>query len=48
MSEPDEVEVKVPDQSELPGELPVLPLRDTVVFPDTMIPLTSARSARSS
>ncbi len=40
MSEPDEVEVKVPDQNELPGELPVLPLRDTVVFPDTMIPLT--------
>ncbi len=40
MSEPDEVEVKVPDESELPGELPVLPLRDTVVFPDTMIPLT--------
>ncbi len=40
MSDPDEVEVKVPDQGELPGELPVLPLRDTVVFPDTMIPLT--------
>ncbi len=40
MSEPDEVEVKVPDESDLPGELPVLPLRDTVVFPDTMIPLT--------
>ena len=40
MSEPDEVQVDVPDQSELPGELPVLPLRDTVVFPDTMIPLT--------
>jgi len=40
VSEPDEVEVKVPDENELPGELPVLPLRDTVVFPDTMIPLT--------
>jgi len=40
VSELDEVEVKVPDESELPGELPVLPLRDTVVFPDTMIPLT--------
>ena len=40
MSATDEVEVKVPDQGELPGELPVLPLRDTVVFPDTMIPLT--------
>ena len=40
MSEPDEVQIHVPDQSELPGELPILPLRDTVVFPDTMIPLT--------
>jgi ATP-dependent Lon protease len=40
VSATDEVEVKVPDQGELPGELPVLPLRDTVVFPDTMIPLT--------
>jgi ATP-dependent Lon protease len=41
VSEPDEVvQVKVPDEAELPGELPVLPLRDTVVFPDTMIPLT--------
>ncbi len=40
MSEPDEVQVKVPDEADLPGELPVLPLRDTVVFPDTMIPLT--------
>jgi ATP-dependent Lon protease len=27
-------------QPEIPGTLPVLPLRDTVVFPDTMIPLT--------
>ena len=27
-------------QPEIPGVLPVLPLRDTVVFPDTMIPLT--------
>jgi len=40
VSEPDDVQVNVPDESELPGELPVLPLRDTVVFPDTMIPLT--------
>ena len=29
-----------PDKQEIPGSLPVLPLRDTVVFPDTMIPLT--------
>jgi ATP-dependent Lon protease len=28
------------DKQEIPGTLPVLPLRDTVVFPDTMIPLT--------
>jgi len=28
------------DKQEVPGTLPVLPLRDTVVFPDTMIPLT--------
>jgi ATP-dependent Lon protease len=27
-------------QPEIPETLPVLPLRDTVVFPDTMIPLT--------
>ena len=33
-------EVQTPDENEIPGELPVLPLRDTVVFPDTMIPLT--------
>jgi ATP-dependent Lon protease len=26
--------------AEIPPALPVLPLRDTVVFPDTMIPLT--------
>jgi ATP-dependent Lon protease len=29
-----------PERLEIPGTLPVLPLRDTVVFPDTMIPLT--------
>ena len=29
-----------PDKQDIPGTLPVLPLRDTVVFPDTMIPLT--------
>ena len=40
MTDPDEIQVKVPDENELPSELPVLPLRDTVVFPDTMIPLT--------
>jgi ATP-dependent Lon protease len=28
------------DKQEIPSTLPVLPLRDTVVFPDTMIPLT--------
>jgi ATP-dependent Lon protease len=40
VTDPDEIQVKVPDENELPSELPVLPLRDTVVFPDTMIPLT--------
>ncbi len=35
------IEVQVPDGvQQIPGTLPVLPLRDTVVFPDTMIPLT--------
>jgi ATP-dependent Lon protease len=33
-------EVQVEGAHEIPGTLPVLPLRDTVVFPDTMIPLT--------
>jgi len=28
------------EKQEIPGTLPVLPLRETVVFPDTMIPLT--------
>ena len=40
MSEPQETEVEVDASQEIPGNLPVLPLRDTVVFPDTMIPLT--------
>ena len=40
MSEPQDVEVGVDASQEIPGNLPVLPLRDTVVFPDTMIPLT--------
>ena len=38
MTEPQEFEVDT--TQEIPGNLPVLPLRDTVVFPDTMIPLT--------
>ena len=37
MSEP---EIVVAEPPEYPDNLPVLPLRDTVVFPDTMIPLT--------
>ena len=39
MSEPQDIQVENAAQ-EIPGTLPVLPLRDTVVFPDTMIPLT--------
>jgi len=35
----EEVQVEAVKQS-IPETLPVLPLRDTVVFPDTMIPLT--------
>ena len=33
-------DIQVDAAQEIPGTLPVLPLRDTVVFPDTMIPLT--------
>ena len=29
----------------LPGELPVLPLRDTVLFPNSFMPLAVARGA---
>ncbi len=39
MSAVEETQVVDPQQ-EIPGTLPVLPLRDAVVFPDTMIPLT--------
>ena len=38
MSDTDDIQVDA--AQEIPGTLPVLPLRDTVVFPDTMIPLT--------
>jgi len=39
MSATEETQVENGAQ-EIPGNLPVLPLRDAVVFPDTMIPLT--------
>ncbi len=39
MSDPQDSQVENTTQ-EIPSVLPVLPLRDTVVFPDTMIPLT--------
>ena len=40
MSDPQETQVEEATAQEIPAVLPVLPLRDTVVFPDTMIPLT--------
>ncbi len=44
MSTAQETQVTAPQvtdpQQEIPNTLPVLPLRDAVVFPDTMIPLT--------
>ena len=40
MSDPQENQVEETVAQEIPAVLPVLPLRDTVVFPDTMIPLT--------
>jgi ATP-dependent Lon protease len=33
------VETQAPDKVEIPTQLPVLPLKDTVVFPDSMTPL---------
>jgi ATP-dependent Lon protease len=38
MSEPQPVEAD--HNQEIPGTLPVLPLKDTVVYPDIMVPLT--------
>jgi ATP-dependent Lon protease len=32
-------EIEVPTQRGMPAELPVLPLRDTVTFPETLVPL---------
>ena len=40
MSDPAEAQIEEAAAQEIPAVLPVLPLRDTVVFPDTMIPLT--------
>ena len=40
MSDPQEPQTEEAAAQEIPDVLPVLPLRDTVVFPDTMIPLT--------
>ena len=40
MSDPQETQIEEAAAQEIPAVLPVLPLRDTVVFPDTMIPLT--------
>ncbi|HSL95568.1 MAG TPA: endopeptidase La [Thermoleophilia bacterium] len=40
MSTPEPAQPVEQSAAEIPEVLPVLPLRDTVVFPDTMIPLT--------
>ena len=40
MSTPEPAQPVEQPANEIPEALPVLPLRDTVVFPDTMIPLT--------
>ncbi len=40
MSTPEPAQPVEQSATEIPEVLPVLPLRDTVVFPDTMIPLT--------
>src|SRR5688500_18621071 len=50
MSDPDEPLVADNDESAelplvIPGELPVLPLRDTVLFPNSFMPLAVAREA---
>src|SRR5205814_4609884 len=34
------------DELEIPGELPVLPLKETVVFPQSMMPLVFGRERR--
>ncbi|HEU5216158.1 MAG TPA: LON peptidase substrate-binding domain-containing protein, partial [Gaiellaceae bacterium] len=39
MSEIDFTETQAAEVDEIPAELPVLPLKDTVVFPDSMTPL---------
>lgn len=45
-------EIEFPDTppaqvDEIPAELPVLPLKETVAFPDSMTPLAIGKSARS-
>ena len=48
MNEIEFTETQPAQVDEIPAELPVLPLKETVVFPDSMSRSPSARSARSS
>ena len=50
MSEMDFTETAPAQVDEIPSELPVLPLKETVVFPDSMTPLAigQERSIRRS
>ena len=34
---------KIMNEEEIPGELPVLPVRNTVLFPGVVIPITAGR-----
>src|SRR5215204_7747212 len=42
---PEQFEVETTDAPSIPPELPLLPLRDTVLFPNSFMPLAVARDA---
>ncbi len=41
MTDPNEQEIQPPQNIEVPGQLPLLPVRDIVVFPYMVLPLLS-------